>query len=200
MAFKQAICTLTIEHQDMSKAFTKESDGDDDDELGLPALPSGARNYMTPEGYARLRSELFSLIDDERPKVVEIVHWAASNGDRSENGDYLYGKKRLREIDRRIRFLTKRLEMAEVVDPSVHCGSDQVFFGATVTYAEASGTERTVTILGIDEADSLQAQVSWVSPIARTLLKSREGDELKLVTPAGVIDIEVLKVNYPAAL
>ena len=200
MAFMQAICTLTIEHQDMSKAFTKESDGDDDDELGLPALPSGARNYMTPGGYARLRAELFSLIDDERPKVVEIVHWAASNGDRSENGDYLYGKKRLREIDRRIRFLTKRLEMAEVVDPSVHCGSDQVFFGATVTYAEASGTERTVTILGIDEADSLQAQVSWVSPIARTLLKSREGDELKLVTPAGVIDIEVLKVNYPAAL
>jgi transcription elongation factor GreB len=200
MAFKQAICTLTIEHQDMSKAFTKESDGDDDDELGLPALPSGARNYMTPEGYARLRAELFSLIDDERPKVVEIVHWAASNGDRSENGDYLYGKKRLREIDRRIRFLTKRLEMAEVVDPSVHYGSDQVFFGATVTYTEASGTERTVTILGIDEADSLQAQVSWVSPIARTLLKSREGDELKLVTPAGVIDIEVLKVSYPAAL
>ena len=199
MAFKQAICTLTIEHQDMSKAFTKESDGDDDDELGLPALPSGARNYMTPEGYARLRAELFSLIDDERPKVVEIVHWAASNGDRSENGDYLYGKKRLREIDRRIRFLTKRLEMAEVVDPSVHCGSDQVFFGATVTYAEASGTERTVTILGIDEADSLQAQVSWVSPIARTLLKSREGDELKLLTPAGVIDIEVLKVSYPPA-
>jgi transcription elongation factor GreB len=200
MAFKQAICTLTIEHQDMSKAFTKESDGDDDDELGLPALPSGARNYMTPEGYARLRAELFSLIDDERPKVVEIVHWAASNGDRSENGDYLYGKKRLREIDRRIRFLTKRLEIAEVVDTVVHHGSDQVFFGATVTYAEASGTERTVTILGIDEADSLQAQVSWVSPIARTLLKSREGDELKLVTPAGVIDIEVLKVNYPAAL
>jgi transcription elongation factor GreB len=199
MAFKQAICTLTIEHQDMSKAFTKESDGDDDDELGLPALPSGARNYMTPEGYARLRAELFSLIDDERPKVVEIVHWAASNGDRSENGDYLYGKKRLREIDRRIRFLTKRLEMAEVVDPSVHCGSDQVFFGATVTYAEASGTERTVTILGIDEADSLQAQVSWVSPIARTLLKSREGDELRLVSPAGVIDIEVLKVSYPPA-
>ena len=182
----------------MSKAFTKESDGDDDEELGLPALPTGARNYMTPSGYARLRAELFTLMDDERPKVVEIVHWAASNGDRSENGDYLYGKKRLREIDRRIRFLTKRLEMAEVVDPAVHHGSDQVFFGATVTYAEASGTERTVTILGIDEADSLQAQVSWVSPIARTLLKSREGDELKLLTPVGVIDIEVLKVSYPA--
>ncbi len=199
MTFLQAICTLANEHRDMSKAFTKESDGDDEDELGLPALPSGARNYMTPGGYARLRAELFTLIDDERPKVVEIVHWAASNGDRSENGDYLYGKKRLREIDRRIRFLTKRLEIAEVVDPAVHNGSDQVFFGATVTYAEASGTERTVTILGIDEADSLKGQVSWVSPIARTLLKSREGDELKLLTPAGVIDIEVLNVSYPAA-
>jgi transcription elongation factor GreB len=193
----QAAIIFAIEHQDMSKAFTKETDGDDDDELGLPALPSGARNYMTPEGYVRLRAELFSLIDDERPKVVEIVHWAASNGDRSENGDYHYGKKRLREIDRRIRFLTKRLEIAEVVDPAVHHGSDQVFFGATVKYAEASGTERTVTILGIDEADSLQGQVSWVSPIARTLLKAREGDELKLLTPAGVIDIEVLQVSYP---
>ncbi len=193
-----AFSIFAFEQQDMSKAFTKESDGDDDEELGLPALPTGARNYMTPSGYARLRAELFTLMDDERPKVVEIVHWAASNGDRSENGDYLYGKKRLREIDRRIRFLTKRLEMAEVVDPAVHHGSDQVFFGATVTYAEASGTERTVTILGIDEADSLQAQVSWVSPIARTLLKSREGDELKLLTPVGVIDIEVLKVSYPS--
>jgi transcription elongation factor GreB len=182
----------------MSKAFTKENDGDDDDEIGLPALPLGARNYMTPSGYARLRAELFTLIDDERPQVVEIVHWAASNGDRSENGDYLYGKKRLREIDRRIRFLTRRLEIAEVVDPAVHHGSDQVFFGATVTYVEASGTERRVTILGIDEADSLQGQVSWVSPIARTLLKSREGDELKLLTPAGVLDIEVLAVSYPA--
>lgn len=182
----------------MSKAFTKESDGDDDDAQGLPALPSGARNYMTPTGYARLRAELFSLIDDERPQIVEIVHWAASNGDRSENGDYLYGKKRLREIDRRIRFLTRRLELAEVVDPTMHHGSDQVYFGSTVTYVEASGTERTVTILGIDEADSLQGQVSWVSPIARTLLKSREGDELQLLTPAGLLKIEVLQVSYPA--
>ena len=181
----------------MSQALTQDS-GDDDEELGLPALPSGARNYMTPAGYARLRSELFSLMDDERPKVVEIVHWAASNGDRSENGDYLYGKKRLREIDRRIRFLTKRLELAEVVDPTVHHGSDQVYFGATVTYVEASGIERTVTILGIDEADNLNGQVTWVSPIARTLLKSREGDELKLVTPAGVLVIEVMQVSYPA--
>ena len=169
-----------------------------DEALALPALPSGARNYMTPAGYARLRSELFGLIDEERPKVVEIVHWAASNGDRSENGDYLYGKKRLREIDRRIRFLTQRLELAEVVNPSVHHGRDQVFFGATVTYAEASGQERTVTIMGIDEADSLQGQVSWVSPIARALLKSREGDQLKLPTPAGVLEIEVLQVTYPA--
>ncbi|PUE11420.1 transcription elongation factor GreB [Limnohabitans sp. T6-5] len=182
----------------MSKAFTKETDSDDDDEVSLPALPTGTRNYMTPAGYARLRAELFSLIDDERPKVVEIVHWAASNGDRSENGDYLYGKKRLREIDRRIRFLTKRLEMAEVVDPSVHHGSDQVFFGATVTYLEPSGLERTVTIMGIDEADSLKGQVSWVSPIARTLIKSREGDELQLVTPSGVMAIEVLQVSYPS--
>jgi transcription elongation factor GreB len=171
---------------------------EDDEDLALPALPAGARNYMTPAGYARLRSELFALMDDERPKVVEIVHWAASNGDRSENGDYLYGKKRLREIDRRIRFLTKRLEMAEVVNPSVHHGRDQVFFGATVTYAEASGQERTVTIMGIDEADSLQGQVSWVSPIARALLKSREGDQLKLPTPAGALEIEVLQVSYPA--
>ena len=181
----------------MSKAFTRETDQDDDDDIALPALPAGTRNYITPAGYARLRAELLDLIDNERPKVVEVVHWAASNGDRSENGDYLYGKKRLREIDRRIRFLTKRLEIAEVTDPSLHHGNDQVFFGATVTYAEADGTERTVTIMGIDEADALQGQVSWVSPIARTLLKSRVGDELRLVTPVGVVEIEVVAVVYP---
>jgi transcription elongation factor GreB len=141
---------------------------------------------------------LLALIDTERPKVVEVVHWAASNGDRSENGDYLYGKKRLREIDRRIRFLTKRLDRAEVADPSAHHGSDQVFFGATVTYANARGEERTVTIKGIDESDSLAGEVSWISPIARTLLKTREGDEVKLVTPAGVETIEVVEVRYPA--
>jgi len=128
------------------------------------------------------------------------VHWAASNGDRSENGDYIYGKKRLREIDRRIRFLTKRLEIAEVTDPSVHFGKDQVFFGATVTYVEEAGDERTVTILGIDEADSLKGEVTWISPIARALLKAREGDVVKLVTPVGVQDIEVLSVHYPQAL
>ena len=134
----------------MNKAFTKETDGaDDEEESALPALPAGTKNYMTPQGYARLRAELLQLIDDERPKVVEVVHWAASNGDRSENGDYLYGKKRLREIDRRIRFLTKRLEIAEVTDPSLHHGHDQVFFGATVTYANDKGDERTITIKGI---------------------------------------------------
>lgn len=142
---------------------------------------------------------MLDLIDDERPKVVEIVHWAASNGDRSENGDYLYGKKRLREIDRRIRFLTKRLEIADVVDPSVHAGSDQVFFGATVTYAEEDGMERTVTILGIDEADNSLQQISWISPVARALLKAREGDEVTLQTPAGLRTLEILRVEYPVA-
>src|SRR4051812_16958786 len=182
----------------MNKAFTKETDGDEDDDAGaLPAIPSGTKNYITPAGYARLRAELLQLIDDERPKVVEVVHWAASNGDRSENGDYIYGKKRLREIDRRIRFLTKRLEIAEVTDPAVHHGSDQVFFGSTVRYADESGEEREVTILGIDEADSAQSQVSWISPIARALLKAKEGDVVKLATPGGLHDIEVLSVSYP---
>lgn len=184
----------------MSKAFTKESDApeDEDDEIGLPALPSGAKNYMTPGGHASLRGELLHLLDQERPKVVEVVSWAAKNGDRSENGDYLYGKKRLREIDRRIRFLTKRLDIAEVADPSVHHGSDQVFFGATVTYANARGEERTVTIKGIDESDSLAGEVSWISPVARALLKARVGDEVNLVTPLGLEQIEVIDVRYPA--
>jgi transcription elongation factor GreB len=182
----------------MSKAFTKESNSDDDDELQLPALPAGGKNYITPQGYAVLRDELLDLIDNERPKVVEVVHWAASNGDRSENGDYLYGKKRLREIDRRIRFLTKRLEIAEITEPSVHHGNIQIFFGATVTYADEAGLERTITIKGIDEANSALGEVSWISPIARTLLKAREGDALKLVMPDRVGEIEVLTVRYPA--
>ena len=182
----------------MSKAFTRESDGeDDDDDIALPPLPVGGKNYVTPQGYAQLRGELLALIDDERPKVVETVHWAAKNGDRSENGDYLYGKKRLREIDRRIRFLTKRLEIAEVVDPSAHAGSDQVFFGATVTYVDDEGVERTVTILGVDEADNARQQVSWISPVARALLKAREGDEVALQTPAGMRSLEILSVAYP---
>jgi transcription elongation factor GreB len=153
---------------------------------------------MTPLGYATLRAELMSLLDVERPKIVEIVSWAAKNGDRSENGDYLYGKKRLREIDRRIRFLSKRLDIAELADPSAHHGSDQIFFGATVTYANARGEERTITIKGIDEADSLQGEVSWVSPIARALLKAHEGDQVQLMTPGGIETIEVLAVSYPA--
>ncbi|MES2610432.1 MAG: transcription elongation factor GreB [Pseudomonadota bacterium] len=182
----------------MNKAFTKESDAQADDDEGpaLPPIPAGSRNYMTPAGYARLRGELLDLIDNERPKIVEVVHWAASNGDRSENGDYLYGKKRLREIDRRIRFLTKRLEVAEVVDPLVHAGSDQVFFGATVTYVDEEDVTSTITIMGIDEADSGRGQVSWVSPVARALLKSRVGDEVPLPTPGGVRSLEVLEVRY----
>lgn len=182
----------------MHKAFNPESESDED-EVGLPPLPAGGKNYITPRGYAALRAELFDLIDNERPKVVDIVHWAASNGDRSENGDYIYGKKRLREIDRRIRFLTKRLEIAEVTEPSVHFGKDQVFFGATVTYIEETGEQRTVTILGIDEAESLRGEVTWISPIARALLKAREGDVVKLFTPKGVQEIEVLRVRYPQA-
>lgn len=180
----------------MSKAFTKETDHDAE-EMVPPPLPTGGKNYITPAGYERMRSELLALIDDERPKVVEIVHWAASNGDRSENGDYIYGKKRLREIDRRIRFLTQRLEIAQIADPTAHYGKDQVFFGATVVYIDANNAERTVTILGIDEADTLQGQISWVSPVARALLKSRVGDEINFITPIGVQVLEVLRVDYP---
>jgi transcription elongation factor GreB len=184
----------------VNKAFVKEPDSDDEDEAapGLPPLPAGARNYLTPQGYRRLRQELMTLLDDERPKMVETVSWAAKNGDRSENGDYLYGKKRLREIDRRIRFLTKRLDIAEVADPSLHHGSDQVFFGATVTYANSAGQERTVRIMGIDEADNLAGDVSWVSPIARALIKAHEGDKVTLMTPGGVEKLEVVRVLYPA--
>ncbi len=186
----------------MNKAFVREDadadDAGDEDAPGLPPLPTGARNYLTPQGWRRLREELMTLLDVERPKTVEVVSWAAKNGDRSENGDYLYGKKRLREIDRRIRFLTKRLDIAEVADPSVHHGSDQVFFGATVTYANAAGEERTVTIKGIDEADSLHGDVSWISPVARALLKAREGDEVQLVSPGGVEKIDIVAVRYPA--
>jgi transcription elongation factor GreB len=192
--------TLFFQHSisRMSKAFTRESDSsDDEDDIPLPPSPGGGKNYITPAGYARLRQELLDLIDNERPKVVEVVHWAASNGDRSENGDYLYGKKRLREIDRRIRFLTKRLEIAEVTNPCVHHGNPQVFFGATVTYVDQADVGRVVTILGIDEADSARGEVTWVSPIARTLLKSRVGDVLHLMTPAGISEIEVLSVEYP---
>ena len=187
----------------MSKAFTRETDADDaaaDDDIdaGVSPLPAGTKNYLTPAGHAALRRELLALLDEERPKIVEVVSWAAKNGDRSENGDYLYGKKRLREIDRRIRFLTRRLDIAEVADPSIHHGSDQVFFGATVTYVNQDDIERTVTIKGVDEVDNLNGEISWVSPIARALLKSRVGDEVQLMTPGGREEIEVLAVRYPA--
>jgi transcription elongation factor GreB len=180
----------------MSKAFTKESDNDDD-EMVLPPLPTGGKNYISPAGYARMRDELLNLIDVERPKIVEAVYWAASNGDRSENGDYIYGKKRLREIDRRIRFLTQRLEIAEVTDPSIHYGKDQVFFGCTVVYEDDAGAKRSITILGIDEADTLAGQVSWVSPVARALLKARVGDEVHVAMPDGVRVLSVISVDYP---
>lgn len=182
----------------MNKAFTRETVQDDDEDAPVSAVPTGGKNYITRVGYDRLRAELLQLMDVERPRTVEVVHWAASNGDRSENGDYLYGKKRLREIDRRIRFLTKRLEVAEVVEPSRHLGGDQVFFGATVTYADGEGHETMVTILGVDEADASQAQISWVSPVARALLKARVGDVVHLLVPGGEQALEVLAVQYPA--
>lgn len=180
----------------MSKAFTKETEADEED-LELSPIPAGGKNYITRQGYDRLRRELLVLMDDERPKTVEIVHWAASNGDRSENGDYHYGKKRLREIDRRIRFLTIRLEIAEISDPSVHFGTDQIFFGAKVRYSDSSGGEHTITILGVDEASSALEQVSWISPVARALLKARVGDEVSMITPNGLQMLEVLEVKYP---
>ncbi|MEA2753751.1 MAG: transcription elongation factor GreB [Aliidongia sp.] len=186
----------------MSKAFTKETDNDGDveDDAGPTVpLPAGAKNYITAAGFQRLRAELRELSRVERPKVVEIVSWAAGNGDRSENGDYLYGKKRLREIDRRIRFLTKRLEIAEVVDPARRTVRDQVFFGATVTYAHENGGENTITIVGVDEADLDRGQVSWISPIARALMKAREGDVVELRSPAGAESIEVLAIRYDEA-
>ncbi|MES2127370.1 MAG: transcription elongation factor GreB [Pseudomonadota bacterium] len=184
----------------MNKAFVKETDDDDDAEaLALAqAIPAGSKNYITPAGYQRIKDELLQLIDVDRPEVVRIVHWAASNGDRSENGDYIYGKKRLREIDRRIRFLTKRMDSAAVVDPSVHHGNDQVYFGATVTYQNKAGVEHTVTIVGIDELDPLKGKISWVSPVARALTKAREGDLITLATPLGMEELEILGVDYPA--
>ncbi|WP_448206720.1 transcription elongation factor GreB [Azospirillum sp. sgz302134] len=187
----------------MSKAFTRENDSAannaDDEADDLPPLPKGTKNYMTPAGFQRMQEELRHLLRVERPKVVEVVSWAAGNGDRSENGDYIYGKKRLREIDRRIRFLNKRLESAEVVDASQQKNRDRVFFGATVTYAREDGAENTITIVGADEVDLDRGHVSWISPIARALLKAQEGDVVDLRTPAGVEQIEVIEVRYPEA-
>ncbi len=183
----------------MSKAFTKEAELSTDEILPAEqTLPVGSKNYMTPAGYERLKQELLHLIDAERPEVVRIVSWAASNGDRSENGDYLYGKKRLREIDRRIRFLTKRLDQAEIVDPGQREATDQIFFGATVTYAEPDGTEQTITIVGMDEVDPGRGFVSWISPVARALLRAREGDIVLLRLPQGNYSLEILSVAYRA--
>jgi transcription elongation factor GreB len=182
----------------MSKAFTRESDGDDEDDLPEESggLPITAKNYMTPEGFTRMREELDTFMRKERPEVVKVVSWAASNGDRSENGDYIYGKKRLREIDRRVRYLSKRLANAEVVDAAKRGKTDQVFFGATVTTANEKGEERTVKIVGVDEVDLAKGHVSWISPIAKALLRAEEGDVVKLRTPAGVEELEIVKVEY----
>lgn len=182
----------------MNKAFVKETEQDEDQEIAAPAIPAGVKNYMTPAGHHRMKTELLHLIDVERPEVVHVVHWAASNGDRSENGDYIYGKRRLREIDRRIRFLTKRLDIVEVVDPRVHHGSDQVFFGATVHYENREGEEMTVTIVGVDEFDPLHGKISWISPVARALIKARSGDTVSLKTPSGTDELTILDVSYPA--
>jgi transcription elongation factor GreB len=184
----------------MSKAFTRESDGADDDEDEAPAgLPPGTKNYMRPQSFEALKAERDHLLRTERPRVVEIVSWAAGNGDRSENGDYLYGKKRLREIDRRIRFLTRRIESAVVVDPTLQTRRDRVYFGATVTYANSRDQEITVTLVGIDEADMDKGLISWVSPVARALLKATIGDLVQLRTPAGLDTLEVLEIVYAAA-
>ncbi|MEZ5565940.1 MAG: transcription elongation factor GreB [Gammaproteobacteria bacterium] len=194
----------------MNKAFTRESDGDDaDDELDTQLanpLPAGARNYISPDGLQRLKDELKFLHTKERPKVTAVVSWAARNGDRSENADYQYGKRRLREIDRRIRFLSRRIDSAEVVDPQRPLDpaqANRVFFGATVRYlesdpAQGGATENTVTIVGVDEIDLEQQHISWVAPLARALMKSRVGDVIPLRVPGGERELEILDIRYVA--
>ena len=183
----------------MNKAFVREDSAEDDDESPqAPPIPAGTRNYITPAGHARLKTELEHLVKRERPHVVEVVAWAASNGDRSENGDYIYGKRRLREIDRRIRFLTKRLEVAEVVDPLARSATDQVFFGATVTLCDREGAENTYAIVGMDEADASRGRISWISPLARAILKAREGETVRFQSPVGLREIDIVAVRYAA--
>ncbi len=183
----------------MSKAFTTENDNKEEDEPEeADVLPSSVKNYMTPLGFKTLQDELQHLFREERPKIVEIVTWAAGNGDRSENGDYHYGKKRLREIDRRLRYLTKRLESAEVVDPKKQQGLDRVFFGAIVTYAKEDDSEHTVHIVGVDEADASAGKISWLSPVAKALMKHQTGDTAEVRTAAGSETIELLEIKYPA--
>ncbi len=181
----------------MSKAFTKEGDAPEEELEVEPQMPGGTKNYITPAGHARLKSELKALVEVERPELIRTVSWAAANGDRSENADYLYGKKRLREIERRIRFLMKRLEAAEVVDPRDQ-DQERAFFGATATYRDSAGKEHTVSIVGTDEVDPSRGRVSWVSPVARALIKARAGDTVTLKTPAGEEQLEVLEIRYTA--
>ena len=185
----------------MNKAFTRETDDEDDEILPdiAPPLPPGTKNYMTPGGFARLKSELEHLVSTERPQLVATIAWAASNGDRSENGDYIYGKKRLREVDRRIRFLVRRLDTAEVVDPALRSSEedeDRVFFGATVTVVNTRSERRTLSIVGVDEIDTERGYISWVSPMARALIKAREGDTVTLQTPGGTEQLEIEAVTY----
>ena len=185
----------------MNKAFTRESDDADEDEVpdSAPAIPSGSKNYMTPGGFGRMKDELDRLVGTERPELVATIAWAAGNGDRSENGDYIYGKKRLREVDRRIRFLIKRLDSAEVVDPTGRAGADdddRIFFGATVDVEDAKGAQRTVSIVGVDEIDTTRGYISWVSPMARALIKASEGDTVTVQTPAGPEELAILAVRY----
>ena len=180
----------------MSKAFTKETDDEEEPEQQPETLFENIKNYVTPAGFADLQNELRVLVVDERPKIVEVVRWAAGNGDRSENGDYIYGKRRLREIDRRVRYLTKRIESAEIVDPRLQKKLVKVFFGATVTYAQENGTEKTVKLVGIDEADLAKGKISWISPVAKALLKAEVGDIIKLQTPAGAEKLKILKIDY----
>lgn len=183
----------------MNKAFTKESDQDDEEqEVAEPAIPAGLKNYITPAGFKRLKDEALNLLDKERPDLVKVIQWAASNGDRSENADYIYGKRRLREIDRRIRFLTKRLDAAAVVDPAGREDTDQVFFGATVKVLAQDGTEKTYSIVGIDEADVSRGRISWISPLAKALIKAREGDAVTVKTPGGDESLEIVSIEYKA--
>lgn len=181
----------------MNKSFIRESDSEEDEEIQVPpSISLGAHNYITPAGHARLKDELEELVKSERPKIVEIVSWAASNGDRSENGDYIYGKRRLREIDRRIRFLTKRLEISVVVDPLRQGDNDQVFFGACVTIADADGAENSYTIVGVDETDAARGRISWISPLARAVMKLRVGDTARFHSPSGIREVDIISVVY----
>lgn len=183
----------------MNKAFARENDNDEDSSETLDPslkLPQGTQNYITPAGYARLKNELEDLLRVERPKIVDVVSWAASNGDRSENGDYIYGKKRLREIDRRIRFLTKRLDIAQIVDPARQLNSDQVFFGACVTICDEQGEEQSYQIVGVDETDLSRGKISWISPLARALLKGRVCDIVRFQSPVGWREVAIVSIEY----